>query len=254
MKRFARKVQFALLIILMFAYNAPSQAQFVNTVTSQIARRKRKPFQQPKPPVGIGSPGRRTHTGVRTICSKPSDTLLTALVPLYASKYVWSVTTSERPTFWFNVPYSSTDMHGSFVLRDEAKQQTRYTIPLKSTPGIIGFALPATAPSLQVGKSYHWYFEIYCGANSNKKEELIAYVEGNIQRQSLDSLLERQLQKAPPDERIDAYSERGIWQEALTTAAELKRTHPTDTGWETLLQSVELEEIAQQPLVNCCQP
>ncbi len=50
------------------------------------------------------------------------------------------------------------------------------------------------------------------------------------------------------------YAINGIWYEALTAAAELRRTDPNDTNWTALLQAVGLDNFAKEPMVECCKP
>jgi hypothetical protein len=209
-------------------------------------------FEAPPPPEGIDAPGGRTAGGKRG-CENidtqfPNNTKnqLTALVPIYQikdSELVLGFTTTDHPTFWFYVPYSS-KLNAEFVLQD-ATQQTIYQTPvsLSPTPGILSLSLLSNAAHLEIGKRYHWYFSVYC-----QSQQPPVFVDGWIQRTSLNPTLKTQLQKATPQQRIRLYASNGIWYDALTASAELCRTDPKRTDWIALLQAVDLADIALQPL------
>lgn len=205
-------------------------------------------YQPPPPPRRVGSPGKRSDGGARTGCGGNLSKPLTALVPIdspQTSGLVFGVTTVERPTFWFDLPYQAATT-GTFQLRDEQKQiiyETSLTLP--GAPGVIHVTLPDTAPSLAVGKPYHWYFKVSCGSGTD-------FVDGWIQRKPLNAKLQKQLEQATLTERSRLYSNNGIWFEALTTAAELRRRDPKSNEWATLLKAVGLEEITSAPIVDCC--
>jgi hypothetical protein len=101
--------------------------------------------------------------------------------------------TASHPTFWFYIPYKPPSP-GKFVLQDKDDNlvyQTDVTLP--QTPGVISFSLPQTVAPLLIGKQYHWFFKIYC-----KAQQPSAFVEGWIQRNSLNPALNSQLEKATP--------------------------------------------------------
>lgn len=209
-------------------------------------------FAVPPPPPDIGEPGQRSEAGSRG-CenrNKPlasvSQKQLTALVPVYSdSKLVLGTTIAAHPTFWFYVPDQS-PFPGKFVLRDKDGKlvyQTDVTLP--KTPGVVSFSLPSTVPPLLIGKQYHWYIKIHC-----KAQELPAFADGWIQRNSLNPALKSQLEKATPGDRVTLYAANGIWFEALNTAGELHRRDPKDTTWAALLQAVGLNDLVNEPIVN----
>ncbi|MBD1930037.1 DUF928 domain-containing protein [Trichocoleus sp. FACHB-90] len=221
-------------------------------------------FAAPLPPADIGEPGRRSEAGSRRVCEEMDEQrsmsekkLLTALVPVYPAyqplnaELVWGATTAEHPTFWFYVPYQP-PFSGTFTLRDKDGKliyQTDVTLP--KTPGVVSLPLPSTAPSLKVGEQYHWYFKVYC---KPQQQQPPVFVEGWIQRNSLNPALESQLEKATPRDRVALYATNGFWYEALTVASQLRRTDPKALDWAALLQSVGLDSIAKEPIVECCIP
>ena len=120
-------------------------------------------------------------------------------------------------------------------------------VTLPQTPGVVSLSLPRAVAPLLIGKRYHWFLKIYC-----KAQEPPAFVEGWIQRNSLNPVLKSQLEKATPRERVALYAANGIWFEALSTAGYLHRRDPKDTSWAVLLRAVGLNDLANEPIVECC--
>ncbi len=204
--------------------------------------------QSPQDGSSRGRPSQRGGAGSRGNC--PSvEVPLTALIP---EKKVGSVV-EENPTFWVFVPYQLNDdvSSGEFVLQDEANNdiyRTFFTLP--KIPGIVSFRLPSAVP-LEVNKTYQWYFKLYC----NQQQFDPVFVRGLVQRIALTSDLERQLKTATTiGDRIQLYTQNGIWYSALTELAKLRLTEPKnaalDNEWANLLQNVDLENLAQKPLVG----
>ena len=240
----------------------PVQAQPVKPVillqrpTFNSSRQLNEPliFNAPEPPDDINAPGNRTGGGKRGCdhmkkqLTGSKEKLLTALVPVYGptdSGLVLGLTTAFHPTFWFYVPYSPT-LDAEFVLQDAA-QQTVYHQPvsLSGTPGVVSLSLPSTASPLEIGKRYHWYFNIYC-----QPQQPPVFVDGWIKRDSLNPALKSQLHKATPKQRVALFAAKGIWYEALTASAELRRTDPKRTDWAALLRTVGLDAIAKEPIIE----
>lgn len=234
--------------------------------TSPQQRSSRPVFVWSKTPARLSTvSGRRAGMGSRDNCPAV-PTALTALVPLREeqrvskqtdksiSGIVEGLTTSERPTFWFYVPYTQ-DLTASaeFILQDSAGNDIyRNAIALPPKPGVISVSLPSNA-SLQVGKTYRWYLKVRC--NQQQTASVPIYVEGDIQRVNLDSRVMQQLEAAvDPRQKVVIYAEEGIWFDSLTMLAQLRQKNPNDASvawdWQSLLQSVNLDNVATAPLVN----
>lgn len=219
-----------------------------------------------------GAPGQREAAGTRAGRCPAVDSALTALVPatqetlaqdkgrtsaLTPPESVLGLTAVEYPTFWFYVPYSPNAVHSTeFVLLDEKDNYVyKTTLRISETPGVVSFRLPSTVKPLEIGKSYRWYFLIAC---DQQKPSRSVFVNGWVQRVAPNPALLSQLQTATPQERVALYAARGIWHEAQTTLAELRRTYPQNAAiaadWFDLLQSVGLEELAHKPIVAGLQP
>ena len=199
-------------------------------------------------PPDRGVPGRREGGGTRGPEECPTNT--TALIP----KSTMGRTVSGNPTFFYYVP-TTFDKTVEFELADEA-DKTIYKSSFRmiaKAPGIVSVTLPtANAASLEVGKNYHWYFTIKCNPNDN---EMDIVVSGWINRVEMSADLKSQLDRAASTgDRLSIYAKESLWYEYITTLADLRRSHPADSAltvkWTELLSAVELEKIAQQPLVQ----
>ncbi|MEH1800298.1 MAG: DUF928 domain-containing protein [Nostoc sp.] len=215
-------------------------------------------FNAPPPPDDINAPGNRVGGGKRG-CESMDKQLatskkkrLTALVPVYQfpnAELVFGLTTISHPTFWFYVPYDVATVSAEFVLQNEAGQ-TIYQSPvsLSGTPGVVSLSLPSTASPLEIGKRYHWYFNTYCNL-----QQPPVFVNGWVKRVEPNPVLKSQLETATPKQRVALYATNGIWYESLTASAELRRLDPKRTDWANMLQSVGLNDIASEAIVDCCE-
>ncbi|MDZ7951337.1 DUF928 domain-containing protein [Nostoc sp. DedQUE09] len=241
-------------------------AQPVKTPASPQQPTSRPVFILPKAPAAL-SPisGRRAGMGSRDNCPAVS-TPLTALVPFQEEQKVGKqinksiigtvegLTTLERPTFWFYIPYTKdlSNSSAEFSLQDSAENDVyRNAIALPSEPSIIGISLPSTA-LLEVGKTYRWYLKVRC---NQKTASIPVYVEGDIKRINLEDRVVQQLQAAKePRQKIIIYAEKGIWFDALDMLAQIRISNYNDTSiekdWQSLLQSVNLDNIAMMPLIK----
>jgi len=166
-------------------------------------------------------------------------------------------TIADHPTLWFYVPYSpDARLSAEFTLIDEKENDVyKTTFPLKEKPGIIGLKLPETLSPLEAGKRYYWVFSVICQPNNRSQDN---FVYGDIERISPDSTLQAQLKKmSDPKAQSALYAEKELWPEALTTLAQARRRNLQDrtlqADWSNLLKSMNLNDIASEPLTSCCQ-
>ncbi|MFN6567159.1 DUF928 domain-containing protein [Dendronalium sp. ChiSLP03b] len=252
---------------------AQSSNAWGNKVISQQQQRQQpqtpKPTNTPKtsgfisqiirfilPPKG--APGQRTYAAARADCpaiEKP----LTALVP----QTNIGLTISERPTFWFYIPYQPTNANPvEFLLINDKKYPVyKTTFQLTSTPGIINVNLPQNVPALEIGKKYNWVLSYMCDPVNRLKD---TFVKGYIERVSINSNVKNHLEKASrPRERILLFAENGLWYDALVMLANERRQKPKDAqvakDWKDLLlssegDSKEIKKIVSEPIVSCCLP
>lgn len=196
-----------------------------------------------------GRPTQRQDGGDRG-CSAlniPANQHLTALVPARNE----ALTTTQSPTLLFYVPYtSSSTVYARFSLLDENENDLvePMQVTLSGTPGIISLRLPKP---LEAKKPYYWAFAIICDRNDTAKDRV---VYGWIQRIEPSPALVSQLkEKASPRERAALYAKEGFFLDALALLAEIRYTDPqADTDWSSVLQSLQLDDIAPEKIVQCC--
>lgn len=210
-----------------------------------------------EPDPNIGKPGRREGGGTRGPCVKNSANYqLTSLVPANS----FGTTLAEYPTFFVYVPTIQEEEKPQleFALKTENDRviyKTNFTIA--RSPGVVSVSLPASAnlPRLEENKNYKWSFTLICNPEDPSDRSSNSQVEGSIRRVRLSPTIVQQLEGvALPRDRVVAYSTAGIWFDALSTLAELRRATPSDPtlekDWKNLLQSVGLETIASEPLLQ----
>ncbi|KYC42471.1 hypothetical protein WA1_21135 [Scytonema hofmannii PCC 7110] len=239
--------------------NSQKQSQSKTATASQVK------FNRP-PLSPRGAPGNRKGGGTRDghKCSvlEINERLL-ALVPAVESEqaisHVWGLTVNASPTLWFYLPYLPKDIKtGKLELWDETDREPRNyqqiyqgTFTVAGTPGAIALNLPPTV-KLEPDKNYHWYLSL--DINCNGKNQSVD-VNGWIQRATFNNTLAVQLQSVERNQVI-LYAENGIWYDALTQLAQLRRSHPQAenfiTDWQKLLRDAGLEEFANKPIVPCC--
>jgi hypothetical protein len=207
-------------------------------------------------PPSRGAPGRREGGGTRRpmACTRGNLINLIALVPetsLGTTASVLGLTTSEYPRFFWFQP-RTTAQFAEFALYQGDEKMPDRTLVYKSTfsipekAGIASVALPKSAgvPPLQLGKSYHWSVTLICDPKVPAADIKVDGWVQRVQALSFDP-------KATPQARINLMSQRGLWFDALEAQAEQRCLNPNGdtTDWTKLLQAVNLEKVATQPIV-----
>lgn len=241
------KIAIATLLTLvnLVSTSLPASAQ---VATSRIPRLSFTPPVLPN----RGLPKGRARGGASRgeLCQATSQPL-TALVPsqqINSMETVGGMTIAPDPTLWFYVPYSLRDDNlVEFVLQDEQQNILYKTTvdPSQLKAGIVGVSLAKEA-TIEKDKLYHWYFLVYC------EKDNPVFVEGWIQRVSINPELERQIQHSSPRDRIALLAANGIWYDALTQLAQMRDLHPNDTtlidDWESLLKSAGFQILTSEPM------
>lgn len=222
-------------------------------VPVKIAQFFEPPAGQRGAPSQTVSGGRRDHNHCRGISTTQKissargtlDEFLIALIP--GSN--WGLTTGAYPTFLIYVPKTSAKV-GEFVLDDQnLNRLASIRVELKETPAIYTLTPAANTPPLEIGKDYQWAFSLVCDREGVLQDPVVS---GLVRRIRPDAALSSKLATASPMEKIHLYARSGIWYEAVTTLASLRRQEPADpklsTAWNNLLQSVGLGAIAPAPL------
>ncbi|NEP10422.1 MAG: DUF928 domain-containing protein [Symploca sp. SIO2C1] len=207
-----------------------------------------------EPPPEKGIPTQTVGGGTRGQCSlQQQDTKkpLTLLTPAAQE----GLTMAERPTFFFYVPETSAQKAEFTLISQDEEYGYQTSFSLDSKGGVFKFQLPAEAAPLEVGKSYQWSVAMICN-QQQRTEDIVA--QGLIQRTEATPTLVTQLGSATPLQRAALYGKAGIWYDTVKTMAELQISQPNDsnlvTAWRQLLRSkyVKLDDIAQAPIIDCC--
>jgi hypothetical protein len=217
-----------------------------NRPNSQQLRAAWNNFQPPED----GVPGRREGGGTRGLECPTATTALTALIP----QSTMGQTISATPTFFYYLPVAL-DKTVQFELADE-RDKTLYKKSFRmvtSRPGIVSVSLGSdgNSPALEVGKNYQWYFTIKCNPKNTTDDVLVS---GWINRTALAPTVKIELDRSPDSlAKLSIFAQQGLWYEYLATLAQLRIESPSDASlalkWLEVLNSVELGNIAQEPLV-----
>ncbi|MBE9115938.1 DUF928 domain-containing protein [Lusitaniella coriacea LEGE 07157] len=172
----------------------------------------------------------------------PTKQPLTALIPPQNPV----ITTNATLRISFYVPYGSdTVQKGEFslVTQDEKTRIYKTQITLSPTPGIISIDVPSEPEyALTEGQYYHWYFKLYCQGNDSSSNDLA--VNGWVQRAPLTPERERQVAEFSPE----------VWYDSVANLRDLLQDSPEDetlqNSWETLLRSINAEELISEPFVD----
>lgn len=216
----------------------------VQTQSTTLASGNRTAPKDP-PPDNQREPGGGLNGGGISSCPATPKPL-TLLLPRQSGQ---SLTTATHPTFWFYVPYSSQDVRiGQFSIltRDGKKRLYRTYFRLPNRPGIVSISLTQSPENtLQESEFYQWHVELYCQQNSNYKPDFA--VNGWVQRVAMTPERRRQIDAAQPE----------IWFDSLDALANRLSTSRQDEqlkqSWNNLLKSVDLQELANEPLVGSVQ-
>lgn len=204
-----------------------------------------------------GLPGRREGGGTRDprACVKGNPGRLYAMLP----DTNLGLTTAAYPRFFWYVPETnaSTAEFSLHTVDGQQKDQTilyRSNFQITGKPGVTSLAIPngAAVPPLEVGRDYRWRVSLICDPNNRSRD---IKVEGWVSRVVPDGSLAQQLRGADPQTRVKLYATQGYWFDTIATLADLRCTRPQDatlaSSWSTLLKSVKLSAIADQPFQQC---
>lgn len=223
------------------AQSQPARLDLTDAQTLTVAQAFQPPSRE--------TPARTADGGTRGCSSvKPGEKAMTALTP---PKHL-ALTVAERPTLFWYVPASGGHTL-EFTLLDRNDEQVLYktTLSAPAKSGIISLSLPQNLPPLKEGQLYHWYLTMVCDPSDRTGDVVL---DGWFERTAPSASLASQLQKASQRERPALYAKAGIWYESLTALAELRQNYPNDAavaaGWKELLNSVQLGQFAEEPLIN----
>jgi Domain of Unknown Function (DUF928) len=191
-----------------------------------------------------GRPKNRRPAGRKGVCpGEQSLTALTAVVPATGD----DLTLSPTPTFLFLIPDApQPSLKATFRLQANRRNiMPPIAVPITHTPGIVNIRLPQP---IEPEKPFQWSLQVTCGAE--KSFEL----NGTLMIKVASPDLMKQLGATQTGrERAALYQKAGFWLDAVATLAEAQVQDPTaQQDWQKLLQTLNLPELQQQPVVACC--
>ncbi len=215
-------------------------------VTPQVIAQGRFPrLGAPRRTVGGGTRG--TPADVAScLNAKPT---LTVLSP----KNNVVTTISAHPTLFWYVPQTAAQSAEFEILDQQNRTVYQTTLALTGVPGVVKLSLPRTV-ALETGKEYIWTFTLLCEPDE-PNQDLV--VQGVIKPTVLSSAQRVRLAATrQPLTQAEIYAQAGVWQERLSLLAQLRRDRPNDPkvnqAWQDLFKSVDLPELANKRLVECC--
>jgi hypothetical protein len=202
------------------------------------------PLQWEFTPPNTGQPNRREGAATRGGCLARNHKLV-ALVPPSGK----GLTTQAYPSFFWYLP-ENTAQKLKFTIRNSEKiaiYTLEYILPQTVKPQIMSLTLPnfVNNQSLEIGQEYSWRLDLFCQFNDDTS---VTFVENKITRVSPQA----NLSNTSLFNQLTAYAESGIWYDTLSSLVELRSLYPNvsefDLAWIKLLNSVKLEDIAQESL------
>jgi Domain of Unknown Function (DUF928) len=167
----------------------------------------------------------------------------TALLP--TTRY--GRTVAARPTFFVYMPPTSS-REVFFSIQDQAGNHLYQTLlRISGTGGIISVTLPESAPQLEIGKNYVWFFAPISPGGILRPDN--NNVVGWVKRVEAPTAV-----GATALDRATEYAKAGIWYDTVTVLASAQQTQPGNATltneWKDLLKQVGLEAIATQPIAE----
>jgi hypothetical protein len=158
-------------------------------------------------------------------------------------------TTLDRPVLFVYVPAMAASTVQFTILPTSGRGKDLQNIKFNTTgeAGFVGIELPGSA-KLEVGKEYKWSMAIPCRPDENYVTKTVI-LEGLVQRIQAPTIA-----TAIPEERAAIYAEQGIWQDALSTIAQLRLQRPKDASlmedWSNLMTSAGMTQFAKAPVIG----
>ncbi|MEL6439044.1 MAG: DUF928 domain-containing protein [Cyanobacteria bacterium J06621_8] len=178
-------------------------------IDSEIILAHNKPSQKKQKSLdfsGTGRPGQQTAGESRGNCN--SDSAFEALLPVSKS----GKTVSGQPSFWVYFPKALPQQSQvEFVIQNKAREDIwRSRGQLDASAGYKKFAMPETAPPLEIDQWYRWYVKVYCDSQNASAQ----YVQGWVSRIPISSQLHVELLDYSRDSHL-IYGNHSIWYDAI---------------------------------------
>lgn len=269
MKLLQRTIYFTVFYLTLYSVSLPVLAQLHPNKTTWQVSQKFQPSvdNQPhpetigagtrfKPPVDDQKNPETIGAGTRGSSCFPPQQVITSLLPANQS----GLTVNDHPTFFWHIPKTSVKTAEFIIITDGNKRDEEETVVYETTlslpqkSGIISLTLPKKVQKLKANTSYRWYFTMICDDQEYSNNP---YAEGVVKRIPTQSKLSTSLSNANLLQTANLYAQAGIWHDALTSLVKLRCNQPNNPTvklhWQQFLDSVKLNNIASEPLLNYCQ-
>jgi hypothetical protein len=196
-----------------------------------------------------GFPIRQVGGGTRDGRCSAIGQSLAALIPSDAV----GMTTKALPELFFYIPKTAKPQQVEFVMRDDRDRLVYENTNSIEKNGILRVNVPVTKQlsNLEADRYYHWYLSMICDSQDRSKDLV---VEGWIKRVSLPTNVSEQLSQLKPLDRVSLYQKTNLWYDAIGALVDLKSSQLNNSEvpqkWQELLNSVGLENLAQEPIIN----
>lgn len=214
------------------------------------------------PPMEEGAPNQTTGGASRNggqclfDLNDPGATKLQVTPILPQSNY--GMTVSERPTILVYLPEHNAP-EGLLTVRNEDRTlHYRTIVPISKAEGIVALRIPEEAPGLIEGKNYQWYFQLKCKGKRHPSNPIasgwVKRIEQNKVASRSQSISVGESAIEPSLEKAASLGAAGVWYDTAAMMLQLRQTLPQDReiadNWAELMNSVELEAIANAPIVE----
>ncbi|NEQ53080.1 MAG: DUF928 domain-containing protein [Leptolyngbya sp. SIO3F4] len=205
-----------------------------------------------------GAPARGPSLGTRgEICLDPQQRpSLTSLLPHNAIATAFGADNDIPMSLWFYIPETGASDAELTIIDEFGNETYQETIELSDTPGTIQVTLPkyqtdGVTPTFESGSLYYWDFALICDPSDRGDDVLLG---GGIQRIDASPTFLAQLDAVAnnPLAQAELYANQGAWQETIALAASVRSQNPE--AWTELLASVDLESVAEAPIIGETQP
>ena len=178
--------------------------------------------------------------------TKEAKVKLTALTPGEHN----GLTTRSRPELLVYLPLTRASNIELSVFDNQGDGVYQKNFSIDKSKGFVKLPLfSGNEVSLESNKSYYWTLAIICN-QSDRTEDIV--VGGSIEYAPPNKYLQQRLDRVSGIEKISLLARKGYWYDALLELLEMRRENPNDKqlaqGWEQLLQSVGLKQVAKEPI------
>ncbi|AFZ00819.1 DUF928 domain-containing protein [Calothrix sp. PCC 6303] len=160
------------------------------------------------------------------------------------------LTVTPRPSIFVYIPQTKAEKGFFSIQEEESNYYYQTSISLPKQSGVMEVSLPGEVPALEVGKNYKWSLAMIC---SQYLEPDSPFVTGWIRRVEANKNIPNISESKIALDRASKLAANGVWYDTLASVAKLRQLNPhnrnLEVSWQRLLESAQLNAIAQEPLV-----